>query len=44
MGVTSVKAATIMGMKSSATRDEKETIVLHLQERLKRLAEVMREY
>jgi hypothetical protein len=43
-GVTSVSAATISGMKSSATRREKETIVLHLQERLKRLADVMKEY
>ena len=43
-GVTSVSAATISGMKSSTTRREKETIVLHLQERLNRLAEVMREY
>ena len=43
-GVTSVSAATISGMKSETTRREKETSVLHLQERLKRLAEVMREY
>jgi len=43
-GVTSVNAATISGMKSATTRREKETAVLHLGERLKRLAEVMREY
>jgi hypothetical protein len=43
-GVTSVSAATISGMKSTTTRREKETIVLHLQERLNRLAEVKREY
>jgi hypothetical protein len=43
-GVTSVSAATITGMKSETTRREKETIVLHLNERLKRLADVMREY
>jgi apolipoprotein N-acyltransferase len=43
-GVQSVKAASISGMKSHATRGQKETMVLHLQERLKRLAEVMREY
>jgi hypothetical protein len=43
-GVISVSAATISGMKSKTTRREKETIVLHLNERFKRLAEVMREY
>lgn len=43
-GVTSVSAASISGMKSVSTRREKETIVLHLQERLKRLAEVMKDY
>ncbi len=43
-GVTSVSAATIGGMKSQATRREKETIVLHLNERLNRLTEVMKEY
>ncbi len=43
-GVPSVSAATIYGMKSSTTRDGKETIVLHIEERLTRLAEVMREY
>jgi hypothetical protein len=43
-GVASVKAFTIMGMKSNTTRNEKETIILHIDERLARLAEVMREY
>jgi hypothetical protein len=43
-GVTSVKAFFITGMKSEATRNDKETVVLHVDERLKRLAEVMREY
>jgi hypothetical protein len=42
--VMSVRAAAIGGMKSHATRDEKETIVLHINERLTRLAEVMRNY
>jgi hypothetical protein len=31
-------------MKSDTTRGDKETIFLHLNERLKRLADVMREY
>lgn len=42
--VTSVNAVTRFGMKSNVTRREKETIVSHLEERLNRLAEVMREY
>jgi hypothetical protein len=43
-GIPTVSAATISGMKSHTTRDEKETIVLHINERLTHLAEVMREY
>lgn len=43
-GVQSVSAARISGMKSDTTRGDKETIFLHLNERLKRLADVMREY
>lgn len=43
-GVTSVSAVSRPAMKSNTTRNEKETIVSHLEERLKRLAEVMREY
>lgn len=43
-GVTSVRAASLPGMPSIETRGDKETIVLHLDARLKRLAEVMREY
>jgi len=43
-GVTSVPAVSRSGMKSHTTRREKETIVSHLDERLKRLADVMREY
>ena len=43
-GVTSVPGWYIAGMKSSTTRNEKETIVLRLDEHLKRLAELMREY
>jgi len=42
--VMSVRAAAISGMKSETTRHEKTICVLHLNERLKRLAEVMREY
>jgi hypothetical protein len=43
-GVVSVSAVSRPDMTSSTTRDEKETILSHLEERLKRLAEVMREY
>ncbi len=43
-GVTSVPAVRRRGMKSSATRNEKEAIVSHLEERLARLAEVTKEY
>lgn len=43
-GVTSVAAVSRPGMKSNATRPQKEPIVSHLDERLKRLAEVVREY
>ena len=43
-GVTSVPAVRRRGMKSSMTRDEKEAILSHLDERLKRLAEIAREY
>lgn len=43
-GVTSVWAVSRSGMKSNTTRHEKETIVSHLDERLTRLAEVMRDY
>ena len=42
--VTSVPAVSRTGMKSSTTRRGKETIVSHLDERLKRLAEVAKEY
>ncbi len=42
--VMSVRAVSRSGMKSHTTRPEKEVIVSHLDERLKRLAEVLREY
>lgn len=43
-GVSSVSAASISGMKSFATRREKESIILHLDARLNRLTEVLKEY
>lgn len=42
--VRSVRAVSRSGMKSHTTRPKKEVIVGHLDERLTRLAEVMREY
>ncbi len=43
-GISSVKAADIGGMKSQATREEKIIIVLHIDARLQRLGEIMKEY
>jgi hypothetical protein len=43
-GVTSVNGATIMGMKSDGTLEDKTIIVLHIEEQLKRLREVMKDY
>jgi hypothetical protein len=43
-GVAMVYPERIHGMKSETTRREKEAIIIHVKERLKRLAEVMKDY
>jgi len=42
--ISSVSAATILGMKSKTTLRGKEMVILHLDARLSRLAEILHEY
>jgi hypothetical protein len=42
--VPSVSAASILGMKAGQYCDAKETLILHIEARMKRLADLMRDY